>query len=231
MRRTREEFGADYAHYRFGYCQWLDHEAGDDLAAIYAEGHLPYSGDPKVLGRFYMARSARVALDRFCFTSENRRIAKRFDGVFARRILPAREAGEDARELFLRYFAARHGAAVMPRERLASILATPLPLSLIEYRQGDTLTAAVLEAGDAQMGHFWFSAYDLALVSQSLGLWLIQDGACRAKSAGRAHYYLGTVYGAKALYKTNLAPLEWWDGAAWRSDLAALKQRARAESR
>ncbi|MBU6321431.1 MAG: GNAT family N-acetyltransferase [Patescibacteria group bacterium] len=230
MRRIREEYGADYAHYRFGYCEWLDYEAGDDLAAMYAEGYLPYSGRPDILGRFYMARSARLPLGRFAFTSENRRIAKHFDGAFTARAYPAREAAEPVHTLFLDYFATRHGA-VMSAERLASILATPLPLALIEYAKDGALTAAVLEVGDATFGHFWFSAYDLSLVSQSLGLWLIQDGARRAKEAGKDHYYLGTVYGPKALYKTNLEPVEWWGGSAWSDDLAALKALARAEAK
>lgn len=230
MRLVREEYGADYAHYRFGYCEWLDVEPGDAVSEMYAGGYLPYSGDPRIQGRFYMARSARLPLARFAFTSENRRIAGHFDGAFTRTVMPAREASEAVRELFLTYFAERHGPGIMPRERLAGILATPLPLSLITYERDGALTAAVLEVGDAHCGHFWFSAYSLALVKQSLGLWLIQDGARAAQAAGKSHYYLGTLYGTKALYKTNLAPLEWWAGSSWSGDLAALKALARADS-
>lgn len=229
MKRVREEYGADYAHYRFGYCEWLDYEPDDDIATIYGSGYLPYSGDPNALGRFYMARSARLPLERFTFTSENRRIAKHFDGIFEQEVTPARDADDATRTLFLEYFAARHGESVMPKERLASILATPLPLSLITYKKKGALTAAVLEVGDRHCGHFWFSAYDLSLVQKSLGLWLIQDRARTAKEGDRSHYYLGTVYGAKALYKTNLAPLEWWSGSTWSGDVGALKALARAE--
>jgi arginyl-tRNA--protein-N-Asp/Glu arginylyltransferase len=50
-----------------------------------------------------------------------------------------------------------------------------------------------------------------------------------AKAAGLKHYYLGTVYGEKALYKTNFEPLEWWDGKSWSKDIALLKELSRRE--
>ena len=56
---------------------------------MYEKGFLPYSADPKVLGAFYMARSARIILSDFQFTSENRRIGKRFDDAFSFRSIPA----------------------------------------------------------------------------------------------------------------------------------------------
>ena len=79
------------------------------------------------------------------------------------------------------------------------------------------------------MAHYWFSFYDLSLVHQSLGMWLMLDCIRDAKARGIEHYYLGTVYGAKALYKTNFEPLEWWSGNAWSADTVKLKARARAD--
>jgi len=40
---------------------------------------------------FYMARSARVVLPQFALTSENRRISKKFDGVFDKKRIPLKE--------------------------------------------------------------------------------------------------------------------------------------------
>lgn len=73
------------------------------------------------------------------------------------------------------------------------------------------------------MAHFWFSFYDLSYARQSLGLWLMLDCLRDAKKRGRAHYYLGTVYGPSALYKTNFTPLEWWSEGGWSRDIRALK--------
>jgi len=233
MKLSQSEFGHEYDTYRFGYCLWATLEAGDSIAAFYESGFLPYSADPKVRGTFYMARSARLDLKNFSLSSENRRIAKRFDGTLARS--EALLGDPRVHDLFLEYFRKRHGKQVMSAERLDAILASPLPLRLSTYAKDGEPIAAVLEVvegnlpAQAGFGHYWFSAYDPALVEQSLGMWLMLDSARRAKEAGLDSYYLGTVYGPKALYKTNFKPLEFWDGSKWNDDLALLKRLARAE--
>ena len=73
------------------------------------------------------------------------------------------------------------------------------------------------------MAHYWFSFYDLAYARQSLGLWLMLDCIRDAEQRGLKNYYLGTVYGPNALYKTNFAPLEWWGEAGWSRDIQLLK--------
>lgn len=233
MKITRNEFGHTYQAYRFGYCEYAQYEPHDRVANFYEKGFLPYSADPKVRGLFYMARSARIILPKFEFTSENRRTAKRFDDVFSFHSLPIREAKKDMRirALFLDYFKKKHGDIVMPPARFDAVLATPLPLRVFVYEKDGVLAAAALEVFDKTFGHFWFSAYDLSYAKQSLGMWLMLDGARRAKENSCTHYYIGTVYEAKALYKTNLRPLEFWDGSLWSDDLARLKKLARSESK
>lgn len=233
MKITRKEFGHEYATYRFGYCEYATLEPGDVLADFYEKGFLPYSADPSLTGLFYMARSARIALATFGFSSENRRVNKHFDSLFSVRALSLDAAKEDAhiRDLFLTYFTLRHGKDVMPPARFDAILNSSLPLRVLAYEKEGVLVAAVLEVVQETFGHFWFSAYDLSYVRQSLGMWLMLDGARRAKEEARAQYYLGTVYGAKALYKTNLEPLEFWDGSSWSTDGARLKTLAREESK
>lgn len=233
MKITRQEFGHEYGEgiYRFGYCEYASLENGDSLQSFYEKGFLPHSADPKILGTFYMARSARVVLKEFAPTSENRRVAKRFDNTLTVKEMLATEIPDEIRALFIEYFANRHGKNTMPKKRLDAVLAWPLPLKVRVYENNDVPLAAVLEVHDGTFGHFWYSAYDLTLVEQSLGMWLMLDGARRAKEAGLTHYYLGTVYGPKALYKANLEPLEYWDGTSWSHDLPALKTLARSESK
>jgi arginyl-tRNA--protein-N-Asp/Glu arginylyltransferase len=233
MKIVKSEFGHEYKTYRFGYCEHALLEPNDPVADFYEKGFLPYSNEPAIKGVFYMARSARIALPRFEFSSENRRIRKRFDDVFSFCTLSISEAKNDTRirRLFIDYFRERHGKDVMPAERFDAILESPLPLRILLYEKNNTLMAAALEVFGETFGHFWFSAYDLSLVQQSLGMWLMLDAALRAKNDGRDYYYIGTVYGEKALYKTNLQPLEFWNGSQWSTDLARLKKLARAESK
>lgn len=204
---------------------------GELLETLYDEGYLPYSGNKYLQGIFYSARSARVALPEFVLTSENRRIARKFDGQFSKRRIPVGEfnADEAFYAFVLNYFAQRHGPETMPRERLNVLLSSGLISTIIEYRQDAIAVGYVLEVESGSMRHYWYSAYDLGLAKQSLGLWLMLDCIREAKEAGLAHYYLGTVYGQKALYKTNFEPLEWHEGTAWSRDLGLLKEKSRQE--
>ncbi|MDP2655851.1 MAG: GNAT family N-acetyltransferase [bacterium] len=233
MKIIRNEFGHEYEKYRFGYCEYAELEPDDNVEDFYEKGFLPYSADPSIHDTFYMARSARLTLSSFEFSSENRRIKKRFDDTFSNRSLSVKESRDDSRirKMFLNYFKLRHGKEVMPAERFDAILASPLPLRVIIYEKEKELVAVVLEVADETFGHFWFSAYDLSYAKQSLGMWLMLDAVRNAKATGKKHYYIGTVYGEKALYKTNLGSLEFWDGSTWSTDLTHLKKLARAESK
>lgn len=209
---------------------WL-RRAGEPLEGLYQKGFLPYSGTKDLQNVFYSARSARVVLQEFAPTSENRRIARKFDGQFERSVRPIAEftADEAFYAFCLSYFAQKHGAQAMPRARLETILNSGLITSVVTYAREGVPVAYVLEVEDGSMAHYWFSFYDLAYARQSLGLWLMLDNLRAAGARGLRHYYLGTVYGAHALYKTNFAPLEWWSGAAWSRDLTELKALARQD--
>src|SRR3989338_5919605 len=201
----------------------------EPLQQLYQLGYLPYSGKKKLNGIFYSARSARVLLPEFELTSENRRIAKKFDGQFIKERVANFVPDEVFYDFCAAYFAKKHGPKAMPRERLTTILNSGLVTNTTIYRSLSKPVAYVLEVEDGTMSHYWFSFYDLAYAKQSLGLWLMLDCLRDAKELGLEHYYLGTVYGDKAIYKTNFKPLEWWNGNVWSRDVALLKELGRKD--
>lgn len=233
MKLFSSELGHNYDSYTFGYTNYAQREAGDELAEIYEKGYLPYSAARDIKDIFYMARSARVPLAGWRATSENRRIAKKFDEAFEKkRIRFADFVRDDTFYNFcLEYFTQRHGKATMPHERLELILDCGLVSTIIAYYKDGKSAAYVLEVEGVGFGHYWFSFYDLALVQQSLGMWLMLDCVRSAKEAGLEYYYIGTVYGEKALYKTNFEPLEWWDGHIWKRNTALLRERGRGDKK
>ena len=196
---------------------------------LYALGYLPYSGTKNLYDVFYSARSARVPLPEFELTSENRRIAKKFDGHFTKEHIARFVPDEAFYDFCTAYFAQKHGERAMPRERLEFIFNMHLIQKTTIYRSLSRPVAYVLEVEDGTMSHYWFSFYDLVYAKQSLGLWLILDALRDAKARGLLYYYLGTVYGDKALYKTNFKPLQWWDGGGWSRDIALLKELGRKD--
>lgn len=92
----------------------------DPLSSVYEQGYLPYSGANDVCDVYYSARSARVRLGDFALSSENRRIAKRFDGRFTKERVAAFafEPDEAFWNFCLSYFSEKHGSSAMPKERL-----------------------------------------------------------------------------------------------------------------
>ena len=228
MKIFSSELGHNYQTYTFGYAQYGKINRQDSLTDIYDSGYLPYSGAKDARDVFYMSRSARVPLLDFVPSSENRRIAKKFDGMFEKKRIPFSQftINEAFLSFCLGYFASRHGEFVMPRERLQFILDSGLITTVVEYRQNNQPAAYVLEVERGEMCHFWFSFYDPQFAKQSLGIWLMLDCIRSAKERSIEQYYLGTVYGKKALYKTNFKPLHWWTGQNWNADIAALRNRA-----
>lgn len=233
MKIFRSEFAHSYKNYSFGYCNYAVREPKDPLFHIYAEGYLPYSG---LLGNmkntFYMARSARIDLKHFEFSSENRRIAKRFDGKFQRTVVSAEKFNlkdKDFLTFCLEYFSKRHGERVMPKERLLKIIQSEFITHVVIYKENETPRAYVFEVSDRHMAHFWFSFYDLLYANQSLGMWLMVDRARAAKENKKRYFYVGTVYAEKALYKTNFDNLEYWNGTKWNKDVGKLRTRSRGD--
>lgn len=225
MRLLLNEFGHEYDSYSFGYTIHGEWEPNDTLDAAYAAGFLPYAPPHDDRDLFYMSRSVRVPVSAFTPTSENRRIFRKFDGQFTEQTMSREElrASTHFRELFLAYFEGRHGTQVMPAERLDRILARDLPLRAIAYAVEGVVIAYVLEVAEGSFSHYWYSCYDLQYAGTSLGMWLMLDTVRRAEREERTHAYLGTAYGEKAKYKTNVPGLEYWDGNVWQADTRQLE--------
>ncbi len=180
----------------------------------------------------YMARSARVTLETFSPNSENRRILKKFDDTFTRAVMPIKQCSDDKafKKFCLDYFAGRHGEHIMPPDRFDTVLDSGFISHVVTYTKEEKVVAYVLIADDHTMSHFWFSFYDLEYVRQSLGLWLMLDCIVAAQKNGKKHFYVGTVYGEKGLYKTNFPNLEFWNGNEWINDATRLRELCRTDA-
>lgn len=231
MKKFKSEFAHSYATYSFGYCEYAVLDVGDSFGPTYSEGFLPYSGAPHIERTLYMARSARINTSSFSLNSENRRVLKRFDETLTRTIVPIADFdtnNETFRDFCLNYFSKRHGENVMPKERFETILQAGFITHIVVYTDSSAnIVGYVFLCNDTTMSHFWFSFYDLSYAYQSLGLWLMLDCARYAQEQGLSHFYIGTVYGEKALYKTNFEGLEFWNGEQWIPDTKLLRTIAR----
>lgn len=232
-------FSSEHAHsyktYTFGYAVYAQRLEDESLDPIYEDGFLPYSGEPKssIKNLYYMARSARVKLDSFFPTSENRRIKNKFENkkLVVREYPASKFAGDkEVLDFCLNYFEMRHGHGVLSKERLKRILNYSPETKVVEYRDLENIPRAyIIEIHGKEFTHYWFSFYDLSLAYQSFGMWLMINRVENAKVKNKKYCYLGTVYGSKALYKTNIPSLEYWNGEKWTSNMERLKERAKTD--
>lgn len=234
MRFFSSELGHNYGNLTFGYANYGLLESGDKPLALYERGYLPYSGSPESKRLFYMARSGRLYLPEFELNSECRRVAKKFDGQFSRKLVPFGnfEVTDEFVEFWLEYFNRAHGPKVMPRERLMHILNFGIITHVGVYKNtGGKIAGYTLEIQDEVMTHDWYQSYAPELDKSSFGVWLLIDIAREAKARGAEYYYPGTVY-AENIYKANFPALEYWSGEKWVKDTTnrALKARTSTDA-
>lgn len=230
MKLFSQEFAHNYKKYLFGYTLHAEREENDMVDDLYNKGFLPYTGNIEIQNTYYMARSCRVDLDKFIISSENRRVQKKIsEHTFTKTIRPAKDYIND--DFFinfcLEYFTKRHGPGIFTKERLQFVLSFSKEVEVIQYTNEHKETIAyVIEVKGENASQYWFSFYQLDNALPSLGLWLMLDNIIAAKEKKIKYYYLGTVYGEKALYKTNFNALEYWDGNIWQQNITNLKNLA-----
>jgi arginyl-tRNA--protein-N-Asp/Glu arginylyltransferase len=215
---------SDYGHYQFPYAVWAVPEAGERPSDIFNAGFLPSS---RQLDRFYLCRQVRVTLAGFKPSSENRRILRKGAGVEVR--LVPREKYDytpERRQFFKTYADIKFGRDVMPFERLDSLFASPIISHLLVFtdaRRGGEIGAATLYVEGTDLAYYYYAFYDLNYYARNLGMFMMTSAVALFSQRGFAHLYLGTCYSQNALYKTQFAGAEFFNGFRWSGDLDELK--------
>jgi arginyl-tRNA--protein-N-Asp/Glu arginylyltransferase len=224
MKLLFSEQKSDYDNYLFPYTIWAIPVTGETPADIFNAGFLPSSRN---LDRFYLCRQIRVNLAKFELSSENRRILRKGEGINLELVprekfdyTPAR------REFFKRYTDAKFGWDKMPYERLDSLFATPIISHLLVFtdaKTGAEVGVATLYVEGAALAYYYYAFYDLNFASRSLGMFMMTSTTELFAARGTRHLYLGTCYSDNALYKTQFAGAEFFNGFRWSDDLDELK--------
>jgi len=224
MKLLFSEENSDYANYRFPYAIWAVPEAGETPADIFDAGFLP-SG--LRLDRYYLCRQIRVNLAQFELSSENRRILRKGQGVNLDLVprdkfdySPAR------REFFKTYADGKFGQDIMTYERLDALFASPLVSHLLVFtdaQSGAEIGVAVLYLEGPALAYYYYAFYDLNYLARNLGMFMMTSTVELFGGRGCRHLYLGTCYSEKALYKTQFAGVEFFNGFRWSHNLAELK--------
>ena len=224
MKLLFSEQNSDYENYQFPYAVWAIPETDETPADIFNAGFLPSS---RQLDRFYLCRQVRVNLAKFSPSTENRRILRK--GASIKMELVPREKFDytpERRQFFKTYADIKFGKDVMSFERLDALFGAPIISHLLVFTDADTgkeIGVATLYLEGKALAFYYYAFYDLNYYARNLGMFMMTSAVALFAEHGKKQLYLGTCYLESALYKTQFAGAEFFNGFRWSSDLKELK--------
>ena len=224
MKLLFSEQNSDYEHYQFPYAIWAVPEEGESPADIFNAGFLPSSRN---LDRFYLCRQVRVDLKKFKPSSENRRIIRKGQGIEIE-LVPREEYNytDERRKFFKTYTDIKFGKDVMTFERLDGLFSSPIISHLLVFIDSATnreVGVVTLYLEGKALAFYYYAFYDLNYYARNLGMFMMTSAVELFADSGVKFLYLGTCYSQTALYKTQFAGAEFFNGFRWSNDLDELK--------
>lgn len=219
MKLLFSEAPPDYARYLYPYVVWGFPEPGEVAADAFEAGFLPASPQ---MDRFYLVRNLRLPLGEWRPSSENRRILRKARGIRTSLVpLPAFEVTEARRASWLAFAAERFGPGIFPAERLERLLSGTVITHVLHFEEDGPggnpreLGSVLLHVAPPRVAYYYYAFYDLSERSRNLGMILMTRAAEWFAASGISHLYLGTCVTAKARYKLQFEPMEFFNGLHW----------------
>jgi arginyl-tRNA--protein-N-Asp/Glu arginylyltransferase len=224
MKLLFSEQNSDYENYQFPYAVWAVPEDDETPADIFNAGFLPSSRN---LDRFYLCRQVRVNLAKFKPSSENRRILRKGAGIDVKLVPRDKfDYTPERRQFFKTYADIKFGKDVMTFERLDALFASPIISHLLVFtdaEKGGEIGVATLYLEGKSLAFYYYAFYDLNYYARNLGMFMMTSAAALFAERSCKNLYLGTCYSDNALYKTQFAGAEFFNGFRWSDDLNELK--------
>src|SRR5581483_26146 len=92
-----------------------------------------------------------------------------------------------------------------------------------DAEHGGEIGVATLYVEGRELAYYYYAFYDLNYYSRNLGMFMMTSAASLFAERGFKQLYLGTCYSQTALYKTQFADAEFFNGFRWSDDLDELK--------
>ena len=224
MRILFSEYKSDYSHYIFPYAVWAIPEEGETPAQIFSMGFLPSTRE---LDRFYLCRQVRVDLRCFSPSSENRRILRKGTGI-AYQLIPREQFDytPERREFYKNYADIKFGKDVMTYTRLDSLFQSRIVSHLLVFHDTEAdreVGTVMLYLEPPEMAFYYYAFYDLNYYRRNLGMYMMTTAVTYFAESGFRYLYLGTCYSRNALYKTQFAGAQFFNGFKWSENLKELK--------
>src|SRR5580765_6165163 len=114
----------------------------------------------------------------------------------------------------------------MSYERLDTLFTSPVLTHLLVFndaKSGAEIGVATLYIEGNELAFYRYGFYDLNYFNRSLGMFMMTSAVAMFAERRFKHAYLGTCYSENALYKTQFAGVEFFNGFRWSENLEELK--------
>lgn len=224
MKLVFSEHISDYANYIFPYAIWALPEKGEKPRQLFDAGFLPSSPS---LDRFYLCRQVRVDLRRFRLSSENRRVLRKGEGIAVELVPRSRfEYSRQRRSFFKAYADIKFGRDVMTFQRLDNLFDSPLVTHLLVFTdsgEGNEVGVAMIHMDGRALAFYYYAFYDLDYFQRNVGMFMMTSAVRLFAEQRTRRIYLGSCYSKNALYKTQFAGAQFFNGFRWSDNLKELK--------
>jgi arginyl-tRNA--protein-N-Asp/Glu arginylyltransferase len=224
MRLLFSESKADYGHYIFPYAIWAFPDPGETPGDLFGQGFLPSSRD---LDRFYLCRQVRIDLQRYRPSSENRRILRKGAGITVKLVERSEFTYTPQRRQFYKNYAdIRFGKDVMSCDRLDLLFESKITSHLLVFTDAETsaeVGVVTLYLDPSTFAYYYYAFYDLNYYGRNLGMYMMTSTVGFFAERGFNFLYLGSCYLRNALYKTQFAGAQFFNGVRWSENLDELK--------
>jgi hypothetical protein len=96
-------------------------------------------------------------------------------------------------------------------------------LVFTDAKTGAEVGVATLYIEGRELAYYYYAFYDLNYYARNLGMFMMTSAVALFAERGFKQFYLGTCYSQTALYKTQFAGAEFFNGFRWSDDLDELK--------
>jgi len=211
-----------------GYLSWenktIDDFSENIISAMYERGFVFTR-----LGKGQMAqtRSVRVDLNKFELSSENRRVLRKVEEVQLEIIsLPHPNYDWHIHKLGFDFYTSKFGPNTFSANKIKELLTsnTSNYNTLFVYKQNSMPIGYCICFENTDWLHYGYPFYDLNSAIKNLGIGMMAKAIVWAKENGKKFVCLGSAQNPSAIYKTQFAGVEWFDGEKWRTDMEELKK-------
>ncbi|OQX95225.1 hypothetical protein B6I21_06495 [candidate division KSB1 bacterium 4572_119] len=96
-------------------------------------------------------------------------------------------------------------------------------LLFIDSETGKDVGVATLYLEKERLAYYYYAFYDLNYYQQNLGMFMMTSAVDTFAGNNFQYIYLGTCYSRNALYKTQFAGFQYFNGFRWSENLKELK--------